>query len=152
MNNLLISLIVFLTYTVGITIKYGVQESISASWYKLNRVTWIFFTLFTWGTALPILMLDLGMFYTLGAISLMFVGVAGAFRNDKMIKGLHLGFTYSSILFFCFALVLDGIWKPAALTVIFVVSTTVIDMKNKIWWDEVFVYFAIMTGILKLMS
>ena len=52
---LVIQVIVFLSYVVGIVSRYGVLESISDSWYSLPLKYNGLFTLFTWGLGIPML-------------------------------------------------------------------------------------------------
>ena len=144
---LLISQLFFVTYTVWVAARFGIQESISASWYKLNSSTWPLFTLFTWGTALPIIMMDLGPLYLLGGVCLTFVGVAGAFRDARFIKIIHNFSTYLAIFFLCLALALEGIWWVPVFTAVFFTISKAIKLKNLIWWNEYIVYLLIILGI-----
>ena len=105
---LLTSVIIFTIYLTYIVLKYGVQSSISASWYKFSGAEWMLFTLWTWGTGLPLVAMDLGTLVTMGGVSLMFVGVAGAFRDNRLTLFLHMAFTYLAIILLCVALWQDG--------------------------------------------
>lgn len=84
--------LVFFLYVGGITLKYGIQSSISQSYYILPRNMQWLFTIITWGYAFPAIIIAVeysGLAFLAGA-GISFVGASPAFRSLKMVNTVHM--------------------------------------------------------------
>lgn len=139
--------LIFLSFVTFIVVKFGVQPSISDSWYKLGNLGFLF-TLFIWGIALPMCMIGTGWYFGSGAL-LAFVGAATAFKS----KGAHTNIVHSvgavgGILFALLALAIEGIWLPAVIVPLATIGLKVCKMRNLIWWIEISAFVVIELGLL----
>ena len=146
---LVIQVIVFLSYVVGIVSRYGVLESISDSWYSLPLKYNGLFTLFTWGLGIPMLMYGSVALFLSGA-GLCFVGAATRFK---------LGYGYTTLVHFSGAVAgvlipllyfgfSYGIWWPFLLQFsgcIFIFAYDTIT--NPIWWVEILGFITVLSGL-----
>jgi hypothetical protein len=139
---------VFVSYVTFIWTKYGVQESISASYYKLPDNEKALFTLFCWGFAIPAMILgSCGLMFFAGA-AICFVGAAAAFRGDKMTHAVHmisagLGVALSqAAMAFVF-----GFWFIPV--IFFAISGFIYasEVENDIWWIEIFAFLSVCIGL-----
>jgi len=144
----IISLSVTVIYLTFITLKYGVQKSISASVYCLPKIQQPLFTLWTWGTAIPMILTGGGLIFFAGA-SLAFVGVASLYRDDKLTSKVHffaapvciiLGYAH---LFF----VLHH-YDITLISIVILIGIYYLLKKNPIWWIEIWAYLSIIFGIM----
>ena len=134
----ILMLIIFLSYTSFIWIRYGVQQSISDSYYRLQQdgLGWIF-TLFIVGFAYPAAIIASNVWITPAAFLIMLVGIARAFKASKLLHTLHMIGAYGGV-----GLSMIGIWVSYGmwyLTVLFVIASLILiifKVKNRIWWIE----------------
>ena len=78
---------VWIAYNIAIYMRYGLLTSVSASHYALinenKKLGWVF-TIFSWGYALPaIMMATTGLMFFAGAF-ICFVGVAANYKDDGL--------------------------------------------------------------------
>jgi hypothetical protein len=144
----IVMIAVFVSYVTFIWTKYGVQESISASYYKLPDSEKALFTLFCWGFAIPAMILgNCGLMFMAGA-AICFVGAAAAFRGDKMTRTVHmvsagLGVVLSQI---AMAFVFHFYWMPVVVAGIGVLLE-LFKTDDKIWWFEIVAFASICIGL-----
>lgn len=135
---------IFISYVLFIWIKYGVQQSISESYYCLPKKWNFIFTLALWGFALPAAILANGdglMFFA--AAGICFVGAA-AQMHQEFVRKVHLtaaigGITLGelSIIF-----VHDMWWLTAAAVLLFL-PIAIFDNKSRMWWGEIIAFITI---------
>ena len=134
---------VFLSYTLFIGLKYGIQKSISDSYYRLPERFKFLFTLFTWGFAIPAIILGNNVLMFLAGSGIVFVGAAAAFK-DKMTYEVHMIGAYSGVLLSQLAIYFNyHLW---GLNLLFIVPSLLFlgfNIKNKIWWIECMAFFVI---------
>jgi len=74
---------IFVSYVAAIWIIFGVQKSISASYYKLPKKWKFLMTLFCWGIGFPAMIIGQSIWMILAGAGICFVGAAAAFgEND----------------------------------------------------------------------
>jgi hypothetical protein len=145
-----IMLVVFVAYVLFIWLKYGVQKSISDSYYILPKNINFLFTLFCWGFAFPAVIIGVGltnnflMFLAGGGIC--FVGAAAAFKQE-LTKTVHMIGAYSGVAFGQLSIFFD--FHLYYVNIIFIVSVLIIQLlpsklvQNKIWWQEILAFLSI---------
>lgn len=144
MNYLL--LMSFLTigiYLFYIIYRYGIQFSISETYYTIGKKWW--FTLILWGTILPLMVVGLDItkgspFIFLGGAAISFVAVAPAFKIMKsMERKIHMIGSYLGVGFMILSVIFEFSWVIGCLYAIIVIATliNIIKIKNYIWWIEV---------------
>jgi hypothetical protein len=139
----------FVLYVGFIWIKYGIQKSISDSYYRLPEDDKSLFTLFCWWFAVPAIILGDNLLMFLAGSGIVFVGAAAAFKQNEMQHWVHLVGAYSAILLSQIA-----IWVKYDLlyvNIIFVVSSVILlflNVKNKIWWIEILAFTTICLALL----
>lgn len=141
---------IFVGYVAFIWIKYGIQPSISESYYKLPPSRSWLFTLFCWGFSIPALIIGVTltghylMFFA--AAGICFVGGAAEFKQS-MTKTVHLVGAYSAILFSQLSIFFDFELPVvvAASVVWFIIMQ--LYATNKTWWQELVAFAAIVAVI-----
>lgn len=151
---LIISLIVIGSYLGYVTLKYGVQESISDTYYTLGRPSW--FTLVIWGMILPLLIAGMiaggsGFLFFAGA-AIMFVGAAPAFKLEESIESkVHIIATYIGAGLGSLSVIFDFKWWFLGIPFIvtsLLLLTDILKLKNKIFWIEISAYIMLFLTIL----
>ena len=144
MTALLISAIAF---TIGLAYtwsRWGVQKSISITFYEHeNALLWyVWFLCF----ALPILTLvdHFLLFLAIGSIA--FVGAAPDFKSTKIQEAVHIGGAYAGIILAFAYLVVKGEYLTPAIMVIFTVYAT-LKLNNKTTWIEVAAFYLTLIGL-----
>jgi hypothetical protein len=142
-------IIIFFTYTLFIWIFYGIQESMSDSYYALRPSERYLFTLFCWGFALPLIIISVnvsGLMFLAGA-GILFVGAAPRLLIDHE-RRVHLISAITGIvasqcaIFFGYKYFLINVFSiVAAILIFFLVK------KNRIWWIEIVAFIAIMMSV-----
>ena len=145
----IVSLVTFFTYVPFIWIKYGVQTSISDSYYALQKDNLGYlFTLFCFLFAYPLAMVAGNIFVTPAAMLICLVGVARGFKDSKVLKIAHMFGAYTGV-----ALSQIGIWVSYDMwyvTLAFIGISGllfILDVKDKIWWVEILAFGSII-GVL----
>ena len=147
---LLISVAIFLSYIGFIALKYGIQKSISESYYRLPSKQKVLFTLALWGFAIPVIilggMLESWLLFLAGGL-ITLVGAAPAFKSLLMEYKAHMFGAYGGILLGLTALVVNfNLWWLVLIAVILAVIIK-FTIKNYIWWIEVLAFFTVLLGI-----
>ena len=140
----LFMLIVFISYVSFIWIKYGIQESISDSYYVLPNNLKLLFTLFCWGFAIPAIIVGVNLsdnyLMFLAGAGIGFVGAATAFK-EKMTRTVHMIGAYSGVAFSQLSIAID--FKMYYVNILFIVLSLIIiayKIKNHIWWLEILAF------------
>lgn len=147
-NFLLItSSLVFVSYIILVLVKCGVLPSISDSYYCLSKRLNPLFTFFTWGLAIPIMMVAQTplMFFAGGFICM--VGASQNFREKfegfihvtSAIIGVGLG-TLSLIFEFKTPI-------TAAIILASIVGFNLFKINNKTWWIEIITFSMILISL-----
>jgi type IV secretory pathway VirB3-like protein len=146
--------IIFFGYILFITYRYGVQNSVSDSYYRLPRnLQWVF-TLVTWGYALPAMIIGLdytgnGLVFLSGA-GIALVGAAPAFhkaedgsKQSNMEHYAHMIGAFVGIIAMLIFLIAEGGWYLVLAFLLLSGGAYLLDRKKHIWWLEIFAYIAI---------
>lgn len=136
---------VFLSYISYIVIKYGIQKSISDSYYRLPYKLKPLFTFFCWGVSLPAMIIGSTPLMFLAGSGIAFVGAASAFDDDKMTFTVHMASAFIGVILSQISIWVDfGMWY---LTISFIVlSTIILLLRRKIkyfWWIEILAFILI---------
>lgn len=145
---LLISMVIFVTYVLPVTIKFGVLQSISHSYKRITNKIW--YTLFMWGIAIPLfpVVSYSGWFFFAGA-GLIFSGIAVGGNADITIK-VHVAGATGAIACGIAGMVfsLHEYWL-AIITTALIGVLYFTKLKNHTYWIEVIAYAAIIYALLK---
>lgn len=135
------------TFYIGfIWIKYGIQKSISETWYILeSKYQWMFTLILCFGVGICQL-LHHNIYLFISGIFLGTVGVASDFKNDKIMSFLHYIGAIGSILFSFI-----GLWNLHLVEIPLILGALWLALygwKNWIWWAEIITFYAIMLGLI----
>ena len=136
---------VFLSYISFIWIVYGIQKSISASYYALPKNLRFLFTLFCWGFALPAIIcgVDVTPLMFFAGAGICFVGAAPEIQ-DKWVYKHHMIFAISGMVFSQLAIFFG--YHMLWLNITSVVLCAIIPFifkKSYFWWMELVVFAAV---------
>jgi len=152
--SILISMaLIFYSYVAYIWIKYGIQRSISASYYKLPKdLKWLFTAfcfLFGMGAAM-MGGLDKSILMFLSGVLVCFIGVTPNFK-DKGEKWIHMIAAYGSGILSQLAIVFDYKIIPLALITLTCFMFLMILKRSvkEIWWIEIITFTTVILAFLK---
>lgn len=139
----------FLLYVGAVWAKFGVQQSISMSYYSWSGNWGILFTLFCWILTFTILPVQPNAFFFLTAAGIGFVGAAAQIKKDFVAK-VHMpaaiiGIT-SGMLGIGFT---HGDWWLFGIGVTGMLALVLGKVKNHIWWVEIVAFLTIIFSFLK---
>ena len=135
--------LIFTLYTSFVWIKYGVQRSISESWYTIEPKEKFLFSIFCFGLGLPMWLYDSIWFIVAGSL-LCFVGSATMFK-EKTTGIIHNIGAAGAIVVSLAGLVTFDIWIPALLMAAGFVALQKVE--NKVWWVETLAVYLILSGL-----
>lgn len=148
-----LSIGIFALYFIFVYHRYGIQPSISESFYAIEKrsgnLKWIF-TFALWGFALPLAVVgvEVGGGFWFAAALIMFVGAAPAFKDRGMVRRVHVigavGGVSMAILSFIFSP--QPIWGIAIALGILVLS--LLKVPNKTTWIETLAFVVTWVGLL----
>jgi len=144
-NCFIMMVCVFISYVSFIWIKYGIQKSISMSYYALPDNLKILFTLFCWGFAFPAIIAGVEttplMFFAGAGIC--FVGAAAQIK-DKWVYKIHMTAAISGIIFSQLAIWL-GYHMPYVnlISIGLAILIPFLTKKYYFWWIELVAFSAI---------
>jgi hypothetical protein len=151
MTTLLIFMnVAFFSYVLFISVKYGIQPSVSESYYRLPRKFQGVFTLATWGYAIPAMVIGLDMtgngLVFLAGSSIAFVGASPAFKKMGIERTVHtVGAIVGVFASQVFITAILGMWwitlSFAALSALAFIWKRM--YTNFIWWVEIFAFLSI---------
>ena len=135
---------VFVTYVAFIWLKYGIQKSISASYYALPENLRILFTLFCWGFAFPAIIggVDVTPLMFFAGAGICFVGAAPQILEKNVYK-IHMIAAISGMVFSQLAIFFG--YHMLWLNITSVVLCAIIPFifkKTYFWWMELVVFAA----------
>jgi hypothetical protein len=146
---LAVSTVSILTYLTVVVIKFGIQPSISESYYRWHRNVNIIFTLALWAFAMPIILVSTSGFLFFAGSFICVVGTAQNFKNPfegkahavSAIVGISLGMA---------SLIIDyHNWVAPIIFATFSIFAYLVKIKNLTWWVEVAALICIETSLFK---
>ena len=139
---------VFISYVSFIWFKYGIQKSISASYYVLPENLRFLFTLFCWGFAFPAIILGVEvtplMFFAGAGIC--FVGAAAQI-NEKFVYRIHMVAAISGIIFSQLAIFFGYHMPWLNIASVVLAGLSLLSKKNYFWWIELVAFSSICYAI-----
>ena len=143
-------------YTTYIALKYGVQDSISISYYNLREKDKWIFTVALWSFALPGAIILDTLLMLVASLGIIFVGGACHFvekdAGDKpapMAYWTHMIGSYWGVILSQAALWINfGYWYLTVLFVGIVLSMKLLRTNNFTWWVEVSAIGTVLIGII----
>ena len=149
--SIILSIFVFVIYIEYIIKKYGIQDSISASYYCLPLNRQFLFTAFCWFYTTPILLGFTTPLLFLAVACVAMVGAAAAFRGDELINRLHMSCAFGSVVFLQSSIIFDFKCYYISLISILVSGGLFLlrsKIKNAVWWAETINYVAIISTLI----
>lgn len=137
-----ISLVVFVAYFMYIYTKFGIQPSISDSYYKLRPKQQWMFTVALWGFAfglMPVATEIHGLFFGATAF-IMFVGTAPQFAQEGMQRTVHMVGAIGGVAMAVIAFLLAGYIWIGVFMALGIAALTWINVPNKTWWVETYAF------------
>lgn len=137
----------FISYVSYIWIKYGIQTSISNSYYALSEnMNWLFVA-FTWLFAFPTMIIGNSYLMLFAGAGIVFVGAAAAIHHPIVSK-IHNISAITGISLALIAIIFQyHMWYIAAAVAALILLAYLIDKKYLIWWAEIIVFFGISTAL-----
>lgn len=145
---LLFSIAVFITFTLFVGIKYGVQKSISASIYVLHgTLEKSYYSWFILGVAIPMMLISNT---TLGwwAGALLAIDFAAPAGGDKMQNFLHSFGADAGMVIGLGMLIYDFHLLPLVVCNIVFILYAHWRIKNSVWWIETSIFITVIIGLL----
>lgn len=156
----IMSLVIFVTYFTWIWASYGIQSSISESFYTIEKHNpshpnrkW-FFTLALWGFSFPLAIIgaEIHTMFFFAAAFIIFVGAAPAFKRRGMQHLVHMvgaigGITLGLLAFF----ILGS--NTAFLAMLFILIVGLLyffNADNITWWTETTAFLIVWLGLFGL--
>ena len=134
---------VFLAYVGYIWAKYGVQKSISESYYVLPKKRNWLFVAFTWLFAFPAMILGNSLLMTLAGAGIVFVGAAAAMHTFPT-RAWHLTGAIGGMILACLAMIFQfGMWYLVPAIAVAILLAFLVDKKHLMWWTEVAIFVGI---------
>lgn len=134
---------VFLTYIIFIWSKYGVQTSISESYYVLSKRLHPLFTFFCWGCAIPAIILGSSALMFFAGAGIAFVGAATQ-MHEKFVRKIHVTAAIAGITFGHLAIIFQyNMWWLTAIFIVLSLLIIIFKEKNYIWWIEIMAFLSI---------
>lgn len=135
--------LIFVSYVSYIWAKYGIQPSISQSYYALPENKRILFTLFCWGFAIPAIILGSNFLMFIAGAGIGFVGAAAQIRRKLDHQVHNIGAAVAVLasqasIFFDYHL-----WIISVISLALFILLPFIDRKHYIWLIELVAFTAI---------
>jgi hypothetical protein len=139
--------VVFFSYISYVALKYGIQKSISDSYYQLsNSMLWLF-TVATWGYAIPAIMIGVSFspLAFLAGAAICFVGAAPMFKDSKMTNQVHTtGAVIGIIAIQAFIFLILNPYITYMFIGLSLITLLIPYLRqNKLWWIEVFAFLSL---------
>ena len=134
---------VFLSYVTFIWSKYGVQKSISESYYVLPlKWNWLFVA-FCWLFAFPAMILGNSLLMLFAAGGIVFVGAAAAMHTFPT-RAVHLIGAVGGMILGCVAMITQfHMWYLVPAVAVSILIAYIFDKKNLMWWAELAIFTTI---------
>ena len=134
---------VFLAYVGYIWAKYGVQKSISESYYVLPKKQNWMFVAFTWLFAFPAMILGNSLLMMFAGGGIVFVGAAAAMHRFPT-RAVHLTGAVGGMILASIAMVTQfHMWFLIPAILVAMLLAFLLDKKSLMWWAEVAIFIAI---------
>ncbi len=141
---------IFVSYILYVIYKFGFLNAISASYYRLKKISKSLFTFFIWSISFPIIIVGVNetslMFFA--GVFLSFVGAAPHYE-EKLEGKIHyigaiggIGFGLLTLIFIFHLYILSGIF------LIFILYARLFRIKNYFWWVEIAAFIIIYVGLI----
>ena len=141
----ILMLVVFISYVSFVWTKYGVQASISDSYYRLPDKLKFLFTLFCWGFSIPAMIIGSTVLMFLAGSAIAFVGAAAEFK-DLFTRPVHVIGAMGGVFLSQLATIFDYHLWPISL-IFFCLSGLILLFKkhipNQTWWIEILAFISI---------
>jgi len=138
---------VFLAYVIFIWSKFGVQKSVSESYYVLpKKWNWLF-VMFCWLFAFPGMILGSSYWMLFAAGGIVFVGAAAAMHTFPT-RAVHLAGAIGGMILGCLAIIFQyHMWYVVPIILALALFALLLDKKHAMWWTEIIIFAAISTVI-----
>ncbi len=149
LSTILFSLMVtvFVAYVLFISIKYGIQKSISESYYVLPKKYNFLFVLFCWLFAFPAMILGNSYLMLFAGGGIVFVGAAAAMHKFPT-RWVHLAGAIGGMILGCLAMIFQyHMWYMVVGIVGAILLAALLDKKHLMWWTEIAIFTALSTVI-----
>lgn len=134
---------VFVSYVSFIWGKYGVQTSISESYYTLPEKQNYLFVLFTFLFAFPAMILGNSWLMYFAGGGIVFVG-GNAAMHENPTRAIHLIAAIGGMILGCIAMIFQyHMWYMVAGIITLMPIAYLLDKKNIMWWSELIIFTAI---------
>lgn len=134
---------VFLSYVIFIWSKYGVQKSISESYYVLPKKENFLFVLFAWLFAFPAMILGGSYLMMAAGAGIVLVGAAAAMHKFPT-RFWHLFGAIGGMILGGLAMIFQyHMWYMAAGVALLSLISLLVDKKHAMWWTELIIFTAI---------
>ena len=138
---------VFISYVLFIWTKYGIQKSISESYYVLPKKENFLFILFCWLFAFPAMLLGDSYLMLFAGGGIVFVGASAAMHTFPT-RMAHLIGAIGGMILACLAMIFQyHMWYMVAGIAGLIPVAYLLDKKHLFWWIEVMIFTAISTVI-----
>lgn len=145
---LILSFIIFIAYLLFIWYKFGIQKSISDSYYRLKGINQAIFTFFIWGSAIPIILAANTFLMFIAGSLICIVGAAPAFKKTMLENTVHIVGASGGFALAFISIINDfGFWwlaLPAAI----LAATFRKSSPYYIWFAELIGFFTIFISVL----
>lgn len=137
---------VFFSYVGTVWAKFGVQPSISDSFYSWKGNWRHLFTFFCWGLALPIFIAEPIHWFFITAGGLGFVGTAAEIKKEFVSKVHNPSAVVAIISGLLGITFVFGHWYIALSGIVLSGLLALFNVKNKIWWVEIIAFISIISS------
>ena len=137
---------IFMTYWLWIVSRFGVQKSISQSYYchEIKALWWAWII----GFSLPVMIIASTPLMFVAGSAICFVGVSPDFRR-KVEDVVHVAASYIGIILAIVSLWVDfGLWYMFVIAAIGIGAMRLFKIKNLTWWVETFAFVIVFVGML----
>ena len=138
-----IMIAVLVSYVAVIWVKYGIQTSVSESYYVLPYNWKFLFTLFCWGFSLPLAVSCDTLLMFIAAGGFMFVGAAAAYKEQTS-RMVHLVAAFVGIGLSQASIFVDmHMWYVNIAFVSSALLLVTLKIKNVLWWVEILAFVSL---------
>lgn len=150
MNIILLcfAVMVALWYLLLVSFSFGICSSISATYNYFSGGRKVYYTLFIWGIAIPLMIVsNTALGWWAGAV-LAIDGAAPATSKDKLQEFLHIFGAGGGIILGMLTLWMNfNLWYLVIIFGLFTAFSKWLRYKNHIWWIEVAALVIMITGL-----
>src|SRR5688572_13256361 len=132
-----IQLLLFTLYIGHVIRKYGIQGSLSDTYYVLEQ-KWAFSVILCFSIGLLHLTHGTILFFLSGAL-LCFVGTASDYRRARTTRAVHYIGALGAISLSLIELCRHGIWWPVEACIVLIMPISFLE--NRYWWLEITAFY-----------